>query len=225
MENGVAIWTSRQRIVAILGLLLAFGFVLRKLIFPEASPAGSEAAIHTIVVQWGVSIVVALIAFKWLRLQPSELGLRPLRPLDWLITLGTLIVAMVSAGIINRFLSSPGSEKLSTSWLFQLPLPIRVLLAVTAGVCEEFLFRGFGISVLTRFTKNRWLAGLLSLLAFTVAHVALFGWTPALLVPAVLGLFLTLLFLLRGNLFNGVIVHTLIDTIGLVVVPMLSSKS
>jgi membrane protease YdiL (CAAX protease family) len=225
MENGVTTWTSRQRILAILGLLLAFGFVLIKVIFPEPSPTGSEGAIHTIVVRWGASIVVALIAFNWLGMLPSELGLLPLRPLDWLITLVTLTLAMVAAGMINSFIPNPGSEKLSTGWLFQLPLSIRLLLALTAGVCEEFLFRGFGISVLTRFTKNRWLAGLLSLLAFTVGHVALFGWTSVVLVPAVLGLILTLLFLLRGNLFNGVIVHTLIDTIGLVVGPMMSSKS
>jgi len=225
MENGVAIWTSRQRILAILGLLLAFGFALRKVIFPGSSPAGAEAAILTIVLQWGVAIVVALIAFNWLRLLPGELGLRPLRALDWLITFGTLIVALLAAGMINRFVSGPGSEKLSTNWLFQSSLPIRGLLAVTAGVCEEFLYRGFAISVLTRFIKNRWLAGLLSLLVFTVGHVPIYGWMPILLVPAVLGLILTLLFLLRGNLFNGMIVHTLIDTIGLVIVPMLSSKS
>lgn len=169
--------------------------------------------------------MVALIAFNWLGMLPGELGLLPLRPLDWLITLVTLILAMVAAGTINSFIPSPGNEKISTRWLFQLPLSIRLLLALTAGVCEEFLFRGFGISVLTRLTKNRWLAGLLSLLAFTVGHVALFGWTSIVLVPAVLGLILTLLFLLRGNLFNGVIVHTLIDTIGLVVGPMMSSKS
>jgi membrane protease YdiL (CAAX protease family) len=225
MGSGVTTWTSRQRILAILGLLLAFGFVLIKVIFPEPSPTGSEGAIHTIVVQWGLSIVVALIAFNWLGLLPSELGLLPLRMLDWLIMLVTLTLAMVAAGMINRFVPSSGSEKLSTSWLFQLPLSIRLLLALTAGVCEEFLFRGFGISVLARFTKNRWLAGLLSLLAFTVGHVALFGWTSLLIAPAVLGAILTLLFLLRGNLFNGVIVHTIIDVIGLVVGPMMSSKS
>lgn len=109
--------------------------------------------------------------------------------------------------------------------LLALPLPTRILLVVTAGVCEEFLFRGFGIAVLARLTGNRWLSGLLSLAAFTVAHAGLFGWTSALLIPCVLGLILTLVFLLRSNLFIVMIVHTLIDAVSLILVPMLAARS
>jgi len=106
-----------------------------------------------------------------------------------------------------------------------LPLPARIVLVITAGVCEEFLFRGFGIAALTRLIENRRLSGLLSLAAFTVAHAGVFGWTSSLLTPCVLGLFLTLLFLLRKNLIIGMVVHALVDAIGLILIPMASTKS
>jgi membrane protease YdiL (CAAX protease family) len=116
----------------------------------------------------------------------------------------------------------PDPAKAAGARLLGLPLATRILLVVTAGVCEEFLFRGFGIAVLSQLTGNRWLSGLLSLAAFTVAHAGLFGWNSALLIPCILGLILTLLFLLRGNLFIGMIVHTLIDAVSLILLPMIT---
>jgi uncharacterized protein len=132
------------------------------------------------------------------------------------------ILSMIVAGIVSSLFPVPDSATAAVARLLGLPLPTRILFAVRAGVCEEFLFRGFGIAVLARLTRNRWLAGLLSLAAFTVGHVGLFGWSSGLLIPCFLGLILTLLFLLRGNLFIGMIVHILIDAIGLVLAPMMS---
>jgi membrane protease YdiL (CAAX protease family) len=207
-----------------IGLLLAFGFVLRKAIFPTSATSAAEEALNTIGVQWLISGIIAFIAFRGLRLRFSDLGIRVPRPLDWPIIVATLIVAMIAAGIVSSFFPAPDQAKAAVAKLLSLPLPTRVLLVITAGVCEEFLFRGFGIAVLARFTRNRWLSGLLSLAAFTIAHAALFGWTSALAIPFVLGLILTVLFLLRGNLFLGMIVHTVIDAISLILVPMLAAK-
>jgi membrane protease YdiL (CAAX protease family) len=200
VETGTG-WNVRERLIAGIGLLLAFGFVLRKAIFPSTATNVEEEFLQTIGVQWLIFGIIAFIAFRGLRLRFTDLGMRVPRPLDWPIALAT------------------GARILS------LPMPTRVLLAITAGICEEFLFRGFGIAVLIRFTRNRWLAGLLSLAAFTIAHAGLFGWTSALVIPFVLGLILTLLYLLRGNLFSAMIVHMLIDAIGLILVPMLAAKS
>ena len=217
-------WNLRQRIVAALGLVMAFGFVLRKLIVPVSMPSPLHEAALSILVQWVTSGIVAVIAFRWLRLNRTELGLRVPRLLDWPIALATLVVGMIAAGVVSSIFPAPDSAKSFVKTIISLPLPFRIVLVITAGICEEFLFRGFGITVLTRFIGNRWLSGLLSLAAFTVAHAGLFGWTSSLLTPCVLGLFLTLLFLLRKNLIIGMAVHALVDAIGLILVPMASAK-
>lgn len=217
-------WNLRQRIVAAIGLVLAFGFVLRKLIVPVSMPSPLHEAALSILVQWVTTGIVAVIAFRWLRLNRTELGLRVPRLLDWPIALATLVVGMVAAGVVSSAFPAPDSAKSFVKTIISLPLPFRIVLVITAGVCEEFLFRGFGITVLTRLIGNRWLSGLLSLAAFTVANAGLFGWTSSLLTPCVLGLFLTLLFLLRKNLIIGMVVHALVDAIGLILVPMASTK-
>lgn len=218
-------WDSRQRLTACIGLVLAFGFVLRKLIVPVSAPSPLHEAAVSILVQWVTSAIVAVIAFKWLRLNRSELGLRVPRPLDWPIALATLVLGMITAGVVSSVFPAPEYAKSTVQAIISLPLPARIVLVITAGVCEEFLFRGFGIAALARLIGNRWLSGLLSLAAFTVAHAGVFGWTSSLLTPCVLGLFLTLLFLLRKNLIIGMVVHALVDAIGLILVPMASTKS
>lgn len=214
-------WNPKERLMAGMGLVLAFGFVLRKALFGTSGNLSQEPLV-TIAVQWCTLGIVAVIAFQGLKFRSGELGLRALKPLDWLLIPVTLIVAMVVAGIVSRLVASSGLTQVAN--LLALPLLTRVLLAVTAGICEEFLFRGYGISVLTRFVGNRWLAGFLSLVAFTLAHAGLFGWTTALLVPGILGLILTLLFLLRRNLIIGMIVHVLIDGISLVLAPLAAAQ-
>jgi uncharacterized protein len=216
-------WNLQQCLLAGIGLVLAFGFVLWKVVFPLALSA-PDGAVAGIIVQWLTVLIVSFIGFKWLRLDRSELGLRVPRPLDWLIAIGTFFVAMSAAGIVSSLFPGPESAKSAVAKLINLPLPTRILLVITAGICEEFLFRGFAITALSRFTGNRWLSGLLSLAVFTVAHAGLFGWNSALLIPCILGLILTLLFLLRRNLVIGMAVHTLIDAIGLIIVPLAASK-
>ncbi|MFQ5816958.1 MAG: lysostaphin resistance A-like protein [Terriglobia bacterium] len=44
-------------------------------------------------------------------------------------------------------------------------------LAVTAGYCEEFLYRGFLMTVLDNWLSSVWLAGGISVLLFALAHV------------------------------------------------------
>lgn len=49
-----------------------------------------------------------------------------------------------------------------------------VFIALTAGICEEVIFRGYGISVLERLVKNKWIALILSSLAFMSLHGLVF---------------------------------------------------
>jgi CAAX protease family protein len=80
--------------------------------------------------------------------------------------------------------------------------------SLTAGICEEFLFRGYLIWAFTP-VLGWWGAAVLSLLAFTAGH-AYQGRSGALR-SGVAGVFFTLLVLATGSLFPAMVLHVLID--------------
>jgi uncharacterized protein len=81
-------------------------------------------------------------------------------------------------------------------------------LSLTAGCCEEFLFRGYFIWALAPWL-SWWGAAALSLLIFAAWH-AYQGWNGVFR-TAVVGAVLTLVLALTGSLWHGIILHTLID--------------
>ncbi len=90
---------------------------------------------------------------------------------------------------------------------------------VTAGCCEETLFRGFMLHYLhvLPWTMNLTLALLISSLIFGLNH--LYGGVSGVVGSAIGGFLLGLLFLLGGNLFLPIILHALIDLRMLVILP------
>jgi membrane protease YdiL (CAAX protease family) len=52
-----------------------------------------------------------------------------------------------------------------------------------------------------------------------MAHVASYGLTPALVFPAILGAFLTLLYLWRRNLPYCIVLHAILDGVSLFLGP------
>jgi membrane protease YdiL (CAAX protease family) len=69
-------------------------------------------------------------------------------------------------------------------------LPPYFALAITAGLCEEFLYRGFSMAVLTRLGFPVWVVVLLSSLMFGLAHLyqGRAGLVGTLLIGTVLGI-------------------------------------
>jgi len=86
-----------------------------------------------------------------------------------------------------------------------------VLVCITAGFCEETLFRGFLLHYLHVFpwTLNLTLALVISSLIFGMNH--LYGGVGGVVGSAIGGFLLGLLFLLGGNLLLPIILHALID--------------
>jgi membrane protease YdiL (CAAX protease family) len=62
-------------------------------------------------------------------------------------------------------------------------------LAITAGLCEEFLYRGFALAVLTRLGSPAWVAVLVSSILFGLAHLyqGRGGFLSTLLIGGVFG--------------------------------------
>lgn len=97
-------------------------------------------------------------------------------------------------------------------------------LAVTAGVCEEVVYRAFliaaGVGVLGLDVK---VAAGLALVLFILGHVYQGWW--GMLSAAVVGYMLTYVYFSTGGLLAVVAAHTAINLIGLVIAPMFGARA
>lgn len=97
-------------------------------------------------------------------------------------------------------------------------LPYRAFLVLTAGVTEEILYRGYAIGIGSQIFRSMTIALFVSLFVFVASH---FRWGFSHLISVLwAGFILSLLFIITKSLAACVIVHTLIDAIGLIIAPL-----
>jgi len=211
---------TRSSAVTVAGLVIAFGWPV--LLWVPAISTHQITSRHDDLVgmalKWIVVAVLAAIAFGVQRYRPSELGLRRFSWVDGLVGFGGFVLTMMLTGIVSQAVRMPSSVT-QLGKIGELSLGLRVAVVCSAAVCEEFVFRGFGIEELASLVGNRWVAGALSLLLFAMAHVGLYGLTAALLIPFLAGAVLTALYLWRRNLGACILTHLLVDGLMLVVIP------
>jgi membrane protease YdiL (CAAX protease family) len=176
--------------------------------------------------EWGLLIhwvnLVALVGVVlWAERQPlASIGVRPFR--WWTIPLGLAagIAITILGGLLSKLLGLNGDASFVTA-MQALPFAIRLLLAVTAGLFEETLFRGYALERLSTLLGSKWAAAGVTLAIFTLAHLPAVGWAhigPVL----VAGTLVTLLYLWRRDLVVNVIAHATVDCIGLLLAPVLA---
>ncbi len=90
------------------------------------------------------------------------------------------------------------------------PIGLTLIIALRAGVVEEWLFRFFAIGELAVVTGRRWIGALLAGLLFIALHAANWQWVHLLPVALVTILF-TAIYWWRGNLFLNAAAHFLTD--------------
>jgi membrane protease YdiL (CAAX protease family) len=103
----------------------------------------------------------------------------------------------------------------NTAWLLPDNFADRavwVIVATAAGVCEEFVYRGYLQRQLWSWSGSLSAAILLQAIIFGTGHIYQ-GWKPA-LVTAIYGLAFGLLAAWRRSVLPGMIAHSLIDIIG-----------
>jgi len=83
------------------------------------------------------------------------------------------------------------------------------LVAITAGICEEFLYRGFLIFYAQRLGLPLLPAAGIASVLFGVAH--LYQGTRGVITTTLVGAFLSMIYLLSGSLFAGMLIHALMD--------------
>jgi membrane protease YdiL (CAAX protease family) len=138
-----------------------------------------------------ITLYASTIAFQWLLtgvvawralargLTPAALGLTPYGSLR--ILAPSIIGAVLLGGLhwlnLRRIgqLEGPATEKMRSLAQRLLPRTLVELvpyfaLAITAGVCEEFLYRGFAMAALLRLGLSNWVVVALTSLLFGIAH-------------------------------------------------------
>jgi membrane protease YdiL (CAAX protease family) len=90
------------------------------------------------------------------------------------------------------------------------------LIALTAAISEEIVFRGIVLNYLAAASGRVWVGAAVSLAMFALAHVGGWGWSQVLF-AAVPGAVLTLFFLWKRDLGVCMVAHFLTDLLGLLV--------
>jgi len=154
--------------------------------------------------------------------QHSQKTLRT-RLIEWILTsLAALVIASVviffSAFVGNLLTQTPAP---GLDQVRLLPAWVLIPAWITGAFTEEVLFRSYPIERLTQLTGKRWLASLITVVAFAVLH--LFGWDWIHVLTVVLpgAILLTLFYLWRRNLALNVLVHGIINA-PLLLLPVLA---
>ncbi len=100
----------------------------------------------------------------------------------------------------------------------QLPTPYLVLTVLLVAPAEELLYRAYAIERISDLIGSYALAATISIVAFTLAHVPMWGWGPA-LTTAVSGGIATLCYIWRPDVVALIIAHVATDLYGIVLVP------
>jgi len=220
---GQSLPTVRHRSLSLLALVVAMGFPFAWLNLSH-NLADTQNDLRIITIEWTVTLLIALYVFGFEHRTWIDLSLRKITGRDVLAMVAAIGVEVFFAGIAGRSVQTPTTLP-NLRQLAALPVALRLALVCTAGICEEFLFRGFAIEEIGVLTGRRWLGAGISLLAFTLGHVGLYGWSGALIIPLVIGAALTLLYMWRRNLGICMLMHAGTDAWSLIVLPLIASHS
>jgi uncharacterized protein len=216
-------------IFAALGILIPWRGSVRvnKLVARSQISAEDRLSIYasTIAFQW---VLTGVIAWRSIArtLSPENLGLTMSSPgLTAIITAG---MAIALCGLqyfgIRRIASMP-MEATSRMREISLRLMPRTLiealafsaLAVTAAVCEEFIYRGFVYAVLQTTTGSVTIAIVASSALFSLAH--LYQGRKGLVSTFILGLAFAISRWVTGNLIAATVTHLVVDLLAGYVAP------
>jgi len=210
---------ARPRLASLAGLGLALGAPIVATLAASGSLPGTDDAVTAVLINeafmWGLTLVVLAIMLFGERRPLASIGL--VRPTSAALQTGAglamiLLVLATIAGAIVQALGPPTEAGGPEMMVLGLPLWLQLFAAVSAGFTEEILFRGYAIERLTELTGRRWLGALLPVIVFGAVHAPFWGLGHA-LVAGLTGLWLTLAYLLRRNLWINITAHAGLDAL------------
>jgi membrane protease YdiL (CAAX protease family) len=151
-------------------------------------------------------------------LSAFSVGFRTLAPAAALAWAGALVALSVAGMRLGFFLESRGWWPPEAELVYLLIPQTRnekfwsvLLLAPTAALCEEFLYRGFLLAQLTQWLRSGAWAWVASSVAFGLAHVYQ-GWNGVVR-ASLLGALLAWPVIHSGSLYPSMLAHGLIDAL------------
>ena len=176
-------------------------------------------------VQWGWTALVLVAVAASPRLDLAAIGVRAPRADDMVLSMsiGAAIALVASAFLMRR--AARQGRPIPGQAAFAALLPrtreerwYAAAASVTAGVCEEVLYRGFFIAagVLLLDLPVEWAAALAAVI-FVVAHA--YQGVVGLVGVTVLAIVFTTVYLRTGSLLLPVVLHALVDLRALLLVP------
>jgi CAAX protease family protein len=148
----------------------------------------------------------------------NDLGQRPGNAYRALLIFGILvaiIVLLIGAQKHHRKKANPQQLNNSLDRVRRL-LPktsteraVWIVVSISAGVCEEVLYRGWLLSLFAATLGSVWLGLLISSIVFGFAHA--YQGRPAILGTGVIGAVFGFLFIFSGSLIPGQVLHAAMD--------------
>lgn len=208
----------------VVGLLLAFfgSFLLRgamEVALTDPGPVVEESL--SVLGMWVLAGGLLALVLWWERRSLASIGLTVPSGRDVLWGVAGFVVGALTFAITTPLIGALGLEDTGSGiqTLAQLPLWLVVLVAITAGVTEEILYRGYPIERLAELTGSIWTGAVLTFVVFAAAHVPFWGVGGAIQV-GVWTVVVTALYVWRRNLVACVVMHVLNDLYAFVLLPI-----
>jgi membrane protease YdiL (CAAX protease family) len=210
--------SQRATVLALCGLAGAFAFTL----LPISNWLVHGDSIGEMLAREAIWWCYALAILLWLtfaeRLPLISIGFR--RPTWKSVVFGVLAAVVVTAIMVLQFAVvipvlylSPDTAMAKQQAILKTPFWYRVLLVLRAAVVEEILFRGYLIEKVRQLSGSTALAVVVSVAAFTYAHLR--GWGAVhLIAVGASGMVFSLLYVWRRDLSSNMIGHFLSDAVG-----------
>jgi membrane protease YdiL (CAAX protease family) len=188
----------------------------------EVDPA---AARHTLWLRWGAMMwgCSALVLWLWIANGVALSAVGFAVPTGWRLwvplALGGAFVLLQAGSALKLSRLSAPSDKLRAQ-LGDMgrivphvagEMPAFVLMSITAGFCEELLFRGFLIWVLQPFV-GLWIAAALALVLFALGHA--YQGREGIVRTGLIGLVFTVIVIATQSLWPAIVLHAAVDAMG-----------
>ena len=203
-----------------LGVVIPWrGYIrLKKLLALPSVDSKEKLALYavTIAFQWALAGVVGWRGFvRGLTLEEMGLGPQPMVRTVLPGLLGAILIGGLQWLNLRRIGMMEGEAPELLRKLANRLLPVNVLeyfpysaLAITAGVCEEFIYRGFGVAAFSKAGLPLWFVVILSSILFGLAHA--YQGRGGIVSTGIFGVLLAI-----GRLWSGSLVPVMMWHVGL----------
>jgi len=151
----------------------------------------------------------------------ASIGWKKLTIKSIFVAIGLGLVLFIVFGIATTVIQAIGLElnQEVAEMISGKSIPVLFLLVLRAAVVEEVLYRGYAFERINELTKSKWIAALVPVIIFMLAHLS-WGVGHLVFVFFAGGLFM-LVYISKRNLGLVMIAHFVTDVIAMLVLPMM----